>query len=284
MSIRYASYGYSMLERSLRNSIREPWFRDGGNLLRQSDGAAFSIAYPATTHTKGSWTQLIASTAANTSLLRFYMQGLAAAATDTATLVDIGIGAAGSETVIVPDLAVGGHSILEINVPVAIPSGSRVALRFQGNRTAPAVLSSGVAVFSGDGYQLLPASVDVLGVTTATSVGTAMSGASGSWVQLIASTETDYQQVIVVPSLSTTDAANITVSYELGIGASGSERVIGSQLLRYNSSEAAATSNPIFPIPLSGRPVPAGSRLAVRHNIAANPDRYDVCLIGVPYV
>ena len=110
MSTRYASNGFSMFQRSLRNSIRQPWFRDGGNLLRQSTGNNSNVAFATTAHTKNAWTQVIASTAGNASLLRLYMQQIGGAGIDSSTLVDIGTGASGSETVIVPNLAVGGHS------------------------------------------------------------------------------------------------------------------------------------------------------------------------------
>lgn len=289
MSTRYASLGTG-LRRSPKTSVVQPWFRRARFTFVNSGTA--SLSYPATAHTKTAWSQVIASTAENASFLSFNTGNVSASGVDTSTLVDIGVGAAGSEIAIVQDLAVGGWSgaggarSAHIAFPVAIPSGSRVSIRMQGTRTTGSISNNGIALYATNDYALTPSSVDVLGVTTATSAGTALSGASNTWVEITASTAKDYQCVLIVPSTSSTDTAAISVLYTLGIGASGSEVPIGASRSRYSTSEqwiGEADTNVLGAQYMCG-PVPAGSRLSVRHDIASNPGRYNVCLVGVPYV
>lgn len=285
MSTRYASFGTG-IRRSPKTSVVQPWYRRARmTLVGTTIPATASVpTYGSTAHTKGGWTELVASVAENVSMV-WINSAVAASATDTSTLVDIGIGAAGSETVVVPDVAVGAHSIFGFYVPVAIPSGSRIALRIQGTRTSPTTGSVACLFFSSDDYAATPASVDIIGTDTATSAGTAMSGASGSWTQITASTGKDYQNIIVVPSSSSTDIVTFSALFTLGVGAAGSELPIGSSVARYSNTESMSQFNQFTPpMWICGRPVPAGSRLAVRHNISSNPGRYHVCLIGIPYV
>lgn len=282
MSTRYASLGTG-LRRSPKTSVIQPWFRRcrADYVANQNANAT----YGTTAHTKGAWVQVHSSTPSASSLLYFGSAQIGVSSTDTSTLVDIGVGAAGSETVIVPNLAIGGwQQGANVLIPVAIPSGSRVAVRLQGSRTSPTAPSGGnsVALTNSLDYALTPTSVDVLGINTATSSATALTGASGSWTEITASTAKDYQTVIIVPSTSSTVTSNITVVMTLGIGASGSEVAISSLQNRYNAS-TQWLNNFNQPLWFSG-PVPAGSRLSVRHDIASNPGRYNVCLIGVPYV
>lgn len=284
MSTRYASFG-SGVRRSPKTSVVQPWYRRSRvTHIGTTFPSGFSPAYGSTAHAKGAWLEVAASVSENVSMVAINA-AVSAVGTDTSTLVDIGIGAAGSESVVVPDVAVGAHQVYFFYVPVAIPAGSRVAIRVQGTRTSPTTAGVVVALLSADDYALTPSSVDIIGVDTAASAGTAMSGASGSWSQITASTSKDYQQIILVPSSSSNDIATTNILYTLGVGASGSEVAIGSAFARYTNTESATHMNQqAFPMWVSGRPIPAGSRLAVRHNIASNPSRYHVCLIGVPYV
>lgn len=283
MSTRYASLGTG-LGRSPKTSVIQPWFRRAQ--FTYVSAATNNVTFPATAHTKSAWVQVIASTAANANYLQFLSGSVSLEATDTSTLLDIGVGAAGSEVVVVPDLAIGGWSSAITAMPVAIPSGARVSIRLQSARTTGTLSNNGILLLSSPDYALTPASVDVIGINTGTSAGTALSGASGAWTQITSSTAKDYQCVVIVPSTSSTNTANITATLNLGVGASGAEREIGSLGGRFNASESFI-SQPVAGVtglPSICGPVPAGSRLAIKHNIASNPERYNVCLIGVPYV
>jgi hypothetical protein len=127
----------------------------------------------------------------------------------------------------------------------------------------------------------LPTSLDVIGTSTATSAGTAMSGASGTWVQITASTSQLYRAILLIPSVGSTSVTTVSTDMDIGVGAAGSEVVIGTVPMRFTSAEQAGNpiESPYLPMAYQ---IPAGSRLAVRHRLASNPGGAAVCLIGVP--
>lgn len=288
MSIRDASIAL-VSSASVRNAQPRAW--SDGMQLRFLAGTTSNVTVTAssTAHTVGAWVQLLADTATTetAALLVLFATNTTVAATDTGMLVDIGTGAAGSEVVRVPSLAISQQASIHTAVPIRISGSTRVAARIQSavvSRTA----SLQAALFTSPYFDRLPSSVDVLGTSTATSVGTAMSGASGTWVEITAATAKDYQALILVPSLSDTNSgANATVRYDLGIGAAGSEVAVGAAHWLYSTAPAVTVPTGQMPPGMGsvfGGYVPAGRRLAVRHNVAANPGRIDACVIGVPYV
>jgi hypothetical protein len=264
----------------------KPWFYQNEILAASWNTSSVTLTASATPHTKGSWSQIIASTSNVTTLIRFFIAGVNVSTADSATLLDIGVGASGSETVIVPDLAIGGSSGSFYSVPVEIPSGSRIAARIQGVRASQtATINSRdfFALNAGDTASI-GTTADVLGTDTATSTGTAMSGASGTWVEIEDSTTKDYIGFSIAPSTSDTDTTAFgDAAYEIGVGAAGSEVAFGYIQFAFGATEnfsLAANRSPN----LFGREVPTGSRLAIRHNIGANPSKYDACIIAVPKV
>jgi len=260
------------------------WFEYASPNSINSPSSA-TLTANATPNTKGSWSQLVASSSANASFIFFQVTGVNLATTNTATLLDIGTGASGSETTIIGDVAIGSCSANAaangnvFGVPFKIPAGTRVSARIQSvvpSRTA------NVAAFLIDlgNYDTAPTSVDVIGSDTANSKGISFSGASGSWTEAIASTSRNYRAICCTLSAHNGDIAGITINWDVGVGASGSEVFFGNGRTSTNTGEAV--SNAIPYTYLFGRKIPAGSRIAVRHNIAANPDRYGFTLIGVP--
>lgn len=247
--------------------------------------AAVTVTASATPNTKGAWSQVIASTSSQVTLLSFVVTNVNTSLTDTATLMDIGVGAAGSEVVVVPNIAVGGQSVGIFTIPVNIASGARIALRAQSvvaSKTITIPTREFLAFDAGDAT-LTPTTLDTLGTDTATSTGTAMSGASGTWVEITASTSQAYSAFAIVPSTSDTDTATINeLLYEIGVGAAGSEISFGRIIFSAANTESVSMRR-TWPF-LFGREVPAGSRLSIRHNIATNPGKYDACIIAVPKV
>jgi hypothetical protein len=210
---------------------------------------------------------------------------VAANGTNTATLLDIGTGASGSETAVASNIAVGNAAAATgvfgtfFAFPCKIPSGTRLSARIQ---SVVASKNSNVQLFtiSAGDYATTPTTVDAIGADTANSKGTSMSGSSGTWTEIIASTTQAYRAVAFVASAHSNDTAQINVNFDIGTGSSGSETIIGSARNVYTSTEISATLAPATC--LFGANLPAGTRLAVRHNIASNPDRYGVTLIGIP--
>jgi hypothetical protein len=260
------------------------WFEDDTATLVNFTTST-TITASSTIHTKGSWTQVIASTSANTSLLLIGVNNFASA-TDVSTLLDFGTGDSGSEAVLVGDIAVGGHATVNANVsayfaiPIKIASGTRLAARTQ-SLVASRQTVVRVYLFDMGDYAVTPSSVDVIGTDTATSIGTVMSGASGTWVQITASTSQAYRAVVIVPSFASNDVSQIQpLEYALGTGASGSEIEIGKIEVDTNAAEFLGIRPTLSP--LIAKNIASGTRLAIKHNIPANPGRYAVTLIGIP--
>jgi hypothetical protein len=260
------------------------WFEDDvATLVNSTTGA--TVTASATTHAKGAWTQLLASSSADASLIVIGVNNFTTNA-DTSSLLDIGTGASGSETVLIGDIAIGGHATLNANVstyipiPIRVASGTRIAARIQSVVASRAANVRIYLIDTGD-YNQAPTSVDVIGANTATSNGTLMSGASGTWVQVTASTSRAYRAVAVVPSLASGEVAIIQpMIYDLGTGASGSEVEIGKVEIDISNAEFLGY-RPVLS-PLVAKNIPSGTRLAIKHNISSNPSRYGVTLIGIP--
>ena len=266
----------------------EDWFEDGSpNLVDVSSSVILTADTVA--HTKGAWSQVIASTSADVSFLWVRASAFDADATNVASLLDLGTGASGSEAAFASNIAVGGASgvgsaglqAIIFGVPVKIASGTRIAARMQsvvtGGRTGRVEI---FAMNAGD-YTTAPTTVDVIGTDTATSQGTSFSGASGTWVQGIASTSQAYRAIGVVLSTHDTNIGNFNnAQFEMGVGASGSEVAFGSLRYNFNGNERLGITAP-FTF-LFGRNIPAGSRLAVKHPFPSNPERQGFTLIGIP--
>ena len=261
------------------------WFEAAYTLVNSS--AEVSLTANTSAHTKGSYTELIASASANAGLLVLMVQDIAVAGTNTATLIDIATGASGSETNIISNLAVGGAVAtagptgVAVSIPLQIPSGTRLSARIQsvvtGGKTATAQV---FLLTASSDYATAPTSVDVIGGNTANSQGISFSGASGTWVQATASTSQAYRAVAIVPSTHNSSIAAFSPQFDVGVGSSGSEQTFGATIVNYNANEFVQSSPPY--LSLFGRNIPSGSRLAVKHNIAAQPDRYGFTLIGIP--
>jgi hypothetical protein len=261
------------------------WYEDGSPQIVDTS-AAVTVTANSTAHTKGSYAELIASTSGDVSLLYVRVFGIGAAATNTATLLDIATGASGSETAIVSNIAVGAAADagtargIQFAVPIKIPSGTRISARIQSVVTGGKTASVLVSAINASDYATAPTNVDVIGGNTANSEGISFSGASGTWVEATASTSRAYRAVVGVFSSHDAVIANITAFCEIGIGASGSEVSFGSTRVGYDAGERTGLEPPN--LYLFGRNIPAGSRLAVRHDIASNPARYGFTLIGIP--
>ena len=244
---------------------------------------AQNVSTASTAHVKGPWTQIIASTPANSSLLILRVNGPSLAGSNGAALLDIGFGASTAEVVKIADIAIGGATDnIVITIPFQVPSGTRIAARAQSALTSRTFRCDPFLYDLGD-YSTAPTSVDVITTDTATSKGIEFSGASGSWTLAIASTSRAYRGVCLVPSVHDANSANIlSTTLDVGVGASGSEVSFGTYRLDWLNSEQVRTQTPVHNLFGRGSVIPAGSRLSVKHNIAADPSKYGFCLIGIP--
>jgi hypothetical protein len=284
MSIKMARRSVASFQRTPRGAAAPSWAA-GINWQWIVDSGTFTATTGSTTNAKSAWQQMIASTSATSAVMLILPQGLAVASTDTSALIDIGVGASGSESVIVPNVACGGYTTTSwpIYVPIRVPSGSRVSFRAQSVQATKAVQCR-VHLLSALNGDRLPTSVDTIGTSTATSTGVALSGSSGTYVEVTSATTRDYQALCVVPSSSATAGNNGGWRLQLGVGAAGSEVEIGACHVEQTGNPFVQTSGMYQPQwNVFSQFIPTGTRVAIKHNITSNPGRLSVCVIGVPY-
>jgi hypothetical protein len=241
-----------------------------------SDRDFVTITADATIHTKGSYTEIIASTAGDCYLLRLFMSTSKDAGDNSSQLMDIAIGGAGSEVIIIADLQSGFITNIRgsqplIDLPFFIPAGTRISARLQAVISADTCLVS-VSIYGGSPPGSLDAkgyfgAVDTYGEDVATSRGVQVTtgdgaGVKGSWVEITSSC--DYEINAFLLSMAG-DGGMSSEAYNLdiGVGAAASEVVVVSNfMIRQNGGEYwAYTSGRLIPL---GVDIPAGTRVAVR--------------------
>lgn len=259
----------------------------------QASTQGTSVAASATPFTKGAWVQLIASTAFDYQYLEIWGSNSFTSTTNTRGLLDIGIGAAAAEVVLIPDLLMGAVGASQTYggfrnypFPLFIPAGTRVSARFS-NATASRTI--GVTI-KGYGNPRRPgevwygSTVDAYGITAGSGQGVAItpgvSGAFGSYTQIVASTTKSHMCIIFGCQLdSQTNAAAQTYQAAVGVGAATEVEIANHIVWGVDASErlSGPWSNPPIWVP-----VPAASRLAVKlaqSSTTAQP--CDVALYGV---
>lgn len=200
--------------------------------ITSTSAEGVTVTASATAHTKGSWTELIASTS-------FAAQGIWVMLNNTGTsniatplLVDIGIGAASSETVLIPDLQ-GGQAQLWSNgflgqcyfFPLRIPGGVRLSARCQATIVSDTV-NVGVWLLGGSSVPTAwtGTRVTAYGVNAAASSGASYAvGATNAWgaaSQIVASTTNPIRYIQVgLDAALDTSVSNSRSLLRLGTGA-----------------------------------------------------------------
>ena len=259
---------------------------EAGSDAAASGGAV--VTGGASANTKGAWTELIAAAAADAAWL-YVVFGSGGSAHKA--LLDVGLGAAGSEQVLVPDLhydcIAGGMHNETYALPVAIPAGSRVAVRVQSTVGSGAVRATALLGQGPDEGLATVGEVYAYGVSTADSGLTAVdpgaaANADGAWVQLTAATTAAIRWlVLAVGHDADTLASGTRWLVDVGTGAGGAEAVLVPDV----AVSAGQNSDIVGPRAI-GFPVdiPAGTRIAARARCTTtrSPDRLlDVAVYGV---
>ena len=253
-----------------------------------------TITAPGSLNTKGAWTQIVASTTYPAAGIMLQINSEPGSG-DCFWLADVGIGGAGSEVVIVPNI-IGGRLASTLGdsshcyVPVQIPAGSRVAMRYQVAVTAATPLTAQIIGFGDSGkFYPPPMALTDYGTVTASSKGTQVdpggtANTKGAYAQLVASTTQTIRGLIVqiLPDASYA-AAPAHSLVDIAIGGAGSEQVVIPNIM-HNPTETSGSviqaNNAPFYYPAS---IPSGSRIAARSqcdtNTAANR-KLTVSVIG----
>jgi hypothetical protein len=231
--------------------------------------AAVTVTASATPHTKGSWTQLIASTShAAETLVVTILPGTAQSGQNRSTQLDIGIGAAASETVLIPDIQV-GHTLnlTSFVFPISVAAGTRISARC---RSATASQTVGVLLSlrqAGD-HSAAPTTATAYGVNAAASQGTTLTIAGAintesAWTEISASTADDISRMVVtLGAAGGTTLADAAGNVDIGYGASSSEVEVVTDIPYEMSSAEQIRPMVAFPYSVT---IPAGSRLVARY-------------------
>lgn len=242
---------------------------DFGTVTTSSNGTALTGG---ANNTKGSYTQLTASTTLDICALAVCLQE-----TNNTTrhcAVDIAVGASGSENVIISNLFVeggtNGANGQDYLFPINIPAGTRISARAQNGSATADGPTANVVGFDGSFGQTGSAGIDAIGYLSATTYGTLLTASAtantkGSYVQLSASTPVDYAGFWIRPSLPSGGAGATAGLVDLAIGASGSELVI---LPNFQVCCVQPPATPHFLGPF-WIPIPAGTRIAARMQATA---------------
>jgi hypothetical protein len=238
---------------------------------------SIALAHPGAEYGDGPWVEILAAAPAGGA----YLTDIILRATHYSAYtynqeVDVGVGPAGSEAVIGTFRSMASTSNYGANfdapLPVwidAIPAGARLAVRLRSNRTS---FGSNVVLVALS-YVAKPLVGERLSTTRpykcypsnagAIAVQSAADWESSAWAEIIGSTPADW---LLMASWIVGASCNSegTTSWDVGLGAAGSEEVIGT----YRLSRLATTTlhpRPFYPGGwVLNRVIPAGSRLALR--------------------
>lgn len=238
-----------------------------------------TVAPSATAHTKGSWVELVAASAADAQAILVVISSYASSSQTAGYLIDIGIGGSGSEAVAIANLTNAGPAArlaTPFYIPLPIPAGTRVSARCQFGGTS----GGAITVLA---YLLPPQTVDLQRVTNVVTYG-AVAGSTagtsvdpgttantkGSWTQIAAATSRNIDWLVpLADNLGQTSRITCEWLVDLGVGGSGSEVAVVSNLefqvhstLELNVPRAY----PAIPVPR----IASGSRLAARAQCSIN--------------
>ena len=173
-----------------------------------------------------------------------------------------------------------------IGFPVRVPAGQLWA-RIQSQVASKGVNVAAV-VYDYGNWLDLPESVDVLGSSTAASVGTTLTATTAAWTQITASTTRRYMGFVLVPSMADASASDAIRFMRVGVGAAGSEAAYGSPIFVVTDtverlSFTSSTTNYVRPATESvGTSTGVGARIAVAQFAGSLLDTVQACVIAIP--
>lgn len=232
-----------------------------------------SISASGSTHTKGSWTQLLAAASVTHDMNGFWISiwNNGVSASERHMLVDIGIGAASSEVVIVSNVAVTGGtdyraqpSSSAIYCPIYIPKGTRIAARCQSN-TASAGANIALWGEYGSPSGKLYNGADMIGADTATSATVGITtpttaGTESAWTNIGSTTSRLYEASLLIGSTGTTTVMTSAVIFGEWGWSSGAP-TIGEVIIIANNTELMGGPMPSSPV---RHLIPTGTQLQAR--------------------
>lgn len=232
-----------------------------------------TITSSVTSNAKGSYTQVFASTSFTAN--RLNIRGRTRAAS-TAFLVDLALGAAGAETVLIPNTIWESYTGSShygqawFDVPAAVPSGSRIALRCQSSVGSSTTVVLAVSIFAAGDTPGID-TWNTYGANTGTSLGTAVdpggaANTKGSYAQLTSSSAALTQALLLMTTTNCNQATTAARwNVDIATGAGGAEAVLFPDLyMGVNTDSGAAAFGANHASPMFLTYIPASTRIAVR--------------------
>ena len=231
--------------------------------------ATVTVTADSTKDVKGAFTEVIASTSADTNFIYLSLTGTVTSGQNTGMLLDVAIGGAGSESVVIADIPCGFMGSMIFQFPLQIKAGSRLSAR-----CAAFIVSDTVSVQATTQSIpnfVAPTSLTTFGAVTTDSRGTNLPS-DNAYIEFVASTSEQYRAIVLVPCCGNANSSvNIAAensTYTLGIGASGSESAVITVPAATASNESmllqVGTRTNIYAPEL---PIAAGNRLAVKQSV-----------------
>jgi hypothetical protein len=232
------------------------------------------VTASATANTKGSWVELVASTSHESHGLSVSVSSTADVTGIEEWLIDIGIGGAGSEQVIINNIYFTATSNFDLDkfekfyFPIEVSSGTRISVRCQQGsiNQNPVEISVQTAMPAFTNPSLYNEIVSI-GADLATSGGVTTdpggtSNTKGAWTEMTASSSEFLKGVMFIVGVDANAAQRSqSILVDLGIGGSGSEVVILSNLTgAVSTDEFVALNNSFYSVS-----IPSGTRISVRH-------------------
>ena len=201
---------------------------------------------------------------------------------------DLGVGASGSEQIICPTLyfppiftLAGDHSTLNVQLPLAIPRGTRVAVRNNGGGMpfAGIIGVSGVPLFN-KGFRFAEA-MGLSGTLGTVISPNATASSYGAWTQITSSTGHNYAAIMACIGGNNVSTFGQPFQFDIGYGVSGSEQILVAGLQGCAGALAGVpVQNYYGPFACD---IPSGTALWARMvSISASPpaNGFDIVLYG----
>jgi hypothetical protein len=244
------------------------------------------------TNTKGSYVELVASTARPATGIRVYIRQVTSSVLGSGVMADIAIGGAGSEVVIIENLKINlgqqaGDGIYAWFLPINIPEGVRISAAVQSSETIQDV-SIFVQLFdSSFRTGSMGSKVIAIGDDTATTNGSIIDpGASqntkGAYTEINASTSVDLYgfNYSLGTNLSASTGGNLGFLVDIAVGSAGNEEVIVGDIGMCINNREQNSYNSFY----SDIAIPSGSRISARAQSSTNNDPqrlFDIIIHGV---
>lgn len=248
--------------------------------------AAQGALLPSAVGSKGSWSQLLASTTDDTYGMLVCINSNTTATTSRNSVVDIGIGAASSEVVLVPDLLAGNAAAYTAGgiwyyFPLFIKAGTRISARAQSTETTDFNVFCQFLQRPANPSQVRKASfVEAIGATAPDGVSvTGGSTSKGAWTQIgtTASRLWWWQFGIQVSNADTAHILGVQ-HVDIAVGNATDKDIIISNA-QFVTSTNESSSNPSLRAGVEF-PVAAGSNIYARIQSSGTPDPYELVVYG----